>query len=46
MSSSSGNADLFNRLQLFRSRSGVLEDEEDSDDQRKRIDPSQSRVKR
>jgi len=46
MSSSSGNADLFNRLQLFRSRSGDLEDEEDSDDQRKRIDPSQSRVKR
>ena len=45
MSSSSGNADLFNRLQLFRSRSGDLEDE-DSDDQRKRIDPSQSRVKR
>ena len=43
MSSSSNNADLFNRLQLFRARSEDLEDE---DGQRKRIDPSQSRVKR
>merc|ERR1719323_1806238 len=44
MSSSSNNADLFNRLQLFRARS---EDHlEDEDGQRKRIDPSQSRVKR
>lgn len=46
MSSSSSNADLFNRLQLFRSRSGDFDEEDSNDDQRKRVDPSQSKVKR
>ena len=53
---SSNNADLFNRLQLFRSRSRYQDNleaadladsnQDDPDHQRKRVDPSNSTVKR